>query len=509
MIKVKNAIEKLDEIFEKYNFLFLVPVLALFLYSRFQYLGEISYYMHIDELQEAYDALCLAHFGTTGSGNAASVYMSGSGHNALFILLSALIMKVKGGLFSLKLFRLLSVAAGLFGAAFSYLTVMELTGKKKYAFLEAIIVTCLPIYFISQRAGVEDYLFLEIVPAAYFFLLKGLSSGKRVLYIISGILFGLILLTSESTYFIVPVFLAASAVYIIVMKKADIKSIAALCIPVIVFAVLLLIFGHGSAKLGFSNAVANIKNIKALFWDDLHPFNISSTFGTVFIFSIPLLITGVIVSIAETISCIRRKEYTPGILLWIFALTVIICSLFTEGADLQSGNSLFFAISLLLADGMIYVSKNLKYTFIIEIAVYLICFRIFTYYYFENFNSEVNNSTDHEIGTVVDKSVGEAVKSALKLLPGKEISIITDDFEGRNLMIALYADASPADYQAFKDQDSFSFGIVRVNSGEEPGSNPATVYIIDQAEHQDMIDSLTAQGWGYVYLKEYTICFMQ
>ncbi|MBO4415560.1 MAG: glycosyltransferase family 39 protein, partial [Lachnospiraceae bacterium] len=244
MTKVKNAIEKLDECFEKYNYLFLIPVLALFLYSRFQYLGEISYYIHIDELQEAYDALGIAHFGTISSGSAPSVYMS-DGHNALFILLSAIIMKLKGGLFSLKLFRLLSVAAGLFGAAFSYLTVSELTGRKKYAFLEAIIVTCLPIYFISQRAGVEDYLFLEIVPAAYYFLLKGINSGKRIFYIISGVLWGLILLTSESAYFIVPVFLAVSAVYIFIMKKADIKSIASLCLPVIVFALLLLIFGHG------------------------------------------------------------------------------------------------------------------------------------------------------------------------------------------------------------------------------------------------------------------------
>ena len=506
---IKTAIGKIDELFEKYNYLFLLPVLALFLYSRYQYLGEICYYFHIDELEEAYEAFCISHFGTTSTLGPVSAYIGGTGHNALYIILSALIMKLKGGLFSLKLFRLLSAAAGLFGLVFSYLTVMELTGKKKYAFLEAIVVVTLPIYFISQRAGVEDYLFLEIVPAAYYFLLKGINTKKRLMYVLSGIFWGAALLSCESAYFIVPVFLAATAAYSLLIRKVNLKDLAALICPAAVFAIILLIFGHGTLRLGFSNIPSNIMNFKALIWDDLHPFNISSTFGTMFIFSVPLLVTGIIVSAVETFSCIRKKEYCAEIILWIFTLTVIICSLFTENADIQSGNALFFGISLLLAEGLIYISKNLKWTFIIEIAVYLICFRMFTYYYFENFNSEVNNSSDHEMGTVIDKSVGEAVKSSLKLLPGKSISIITDDFDGRNLVIALFAGASPADYQNFRDQDSFAFGNIRVNTDEEIDTSSDTVYIINQAEHQDIIDTLTSQGWGYVYLKEYTICYMQ
>ncbi|MCR5686426.1 MAG: glycosyltransferase family 39 protein [Lachnospiraceae bacterium] len=487
--------KKAEEIFEKYNYIFLIPLLILYLYTRFQYLGEICYYIHADELEAAYEAMSLAHYRTFGPF-----------HNDLLVILGAATMMLKGGLFSLKLFRLLSVLAGLFGTAFSYMCVLELTGKKKYAFLEAVVVITLPIYFISQRAGVGEYLFLEIVPAAYYFLLKAAGSSKRLYYILSGILWGLIILTGSSAYFIVPVFLTASLIYLIRSKKTSLIDAAALIIPVLIFVPVLFVLGHESMNLGFGNILANIKNFKAVIWDDLHPFNVSSTFGTVFIFSIPLMAVGAVISVADTVSSVKRKEYSFGIILWIYILTVIISDLLTKDADLQTGCSLFFAVSLLLAEGMIYISKNLKWTFIIEIAVYLICFRIFTYYYFENFNSEVNNSTDHEMGIVVDKSVGEAVKAALRLIPGKEIAVISDDFEGRNLMIALFGDASPEDCRNFMDLDEYSFGNIRVvNEYTEDDS----IYVINQAEHQDIIDSLISAGWGCVYLKEYTVCYRQ
>ena len=101
---------KIEEFFEKYNYIFLAAMVFLFVHSRYKYLGEISYYMHRDELESAYQALCLSHFGP----------VPGTGIH-LLVYLGAIIMKLKGGLFSLKLFRLISVAAGLFGMIFSYL----------------------------------------------------------------------------------------------------------------------------------------------------------------------------------------------------------------------------------------------------------------------------------------------------------------------------------------------------------------------------------------------------
>ena len=74
----------------------------------------------------------------------------------------------------------------------------------------------------------------------------------------------------------------------------------------------------------------------------------------------------------------------------------------TENADTRTVNGIFFAISILICEGLIWLCENLRGAFIIEIAVYLICFSAFWNYYKISFNSEVYNSTDFENGTVID-----------------------------------------------------------------------------------------------------------
>lgn len=441
---------KVRALFEKYNLIFLLAIIAVYLYSRWQYLGEICYYMHIDELNGAFDSMSLAR--------------SGSAENlSLYTVAAALMMKLKGGAFSLKLFRLINVAGGLFGLVFSYLTVLEITGKKKYAFLEAVIVTTLPVFYISERAALGDYLFLEIVPAAYYLLLLAIRKSRRSYYVLSGV----------------------------------------------IFIVITAFTGVAGRSFGLTNIPANIRNILSLVWDDGHPFDISSTFGTIYIFSILPLAIGITVSLSRLIKAIKARSFDSSIVLWIYTLLCLIYGLSCKDADIRSCNGIFFAVSLLICEGLVYISENITAALIIETAVYLICFKAFSYYYLENFNSEVNNSTDHEAGIVVDKSIGEAIKTTKKELPDRQIEVISDNFAGRNMMIALFGDASRDEYAAFADEDSFSFGNIHVASGSEYDLSGATVYIINDSEHQDMIGELTSQGFSNIYLKEYTVCFRQ
>ena len=488
---------KIEEFFEKYNYIFLAAMVFLFVHSRYKYLGEISYYMHRDELESAYQALCLSHFGP----------VPGTGIH-LLVYLGAIIMKLKGGLFSLKLFRLISVAAGLFGMIFSYLFTLQITGQKKHAFLEALLVTVLPVFFISQRAGVEDWYFLYIIPAAFFFLLKGIGSEKIYLLVLSGLFFAAALFTNGIAVYTVPVFLIAVSVYLIMLQKAGIRQILALMSLPVAGTVVKLIAEGMRFELHLTGFIPNLMNIKALVWDDSHPFNISSTFGTIYIFSVPVVLVGIFLSVGKVIRAFKSRKYDVDVILWIFALTVTVFTLMTDNADTQTSCAVFFVVSILITEGLAYISDSLKGSYIIVIAAYLISFWAFTHYYYENFNSEVNNSADHEEGIVVDKSIGEAVKTSLKMLPDKDISIISDDFASRNLMIALFGDVSYDEYSRFKDDDSFTSGKIRVNADNEFDTSGNSVYIINQAEHQDIIDNLTAQGWGNLYLKEYTVCFM-
>ncbi len=491
--------KKLEELIEKYALILMIPVFAVYLYTRMKHLGEMSYYLHIDELRSAFDAMTMAKYGGKGEFAAPS----------LFVLANVLIMKVKGGLFSLKLFRLLSVAAGLFGMIFSYLTVQLLTGKKKYAFLEAVIIASLPIYYISQRTGMGAYLFLEIAPAAFYFLIKAVDTGMKKFYVLSGVFWGLILLTHGQAYLIVPVFLAAALVYLLVIKKIDIKAAGLLVIPVVVCALLLLVTGTNAPQLSFANIPQNFMNFKGMFWDDDHPYNISSSFGTIYVFSVPVLIVGAVISIGKMITAFKNRTYDISVILWMLAVISFLVDLMTKNADISTTNCLFFITTILIIEGLVYISENLNGAYLIELLTYTVCFVVFTYFYFVNFNSSVNNSTDHEQGIVVDKSVGEAVKESLKILPDKDICIMSDDFEGKDLMVALYAGATCEEYEQIKDSEEFSFGRIRAVSDEEFDMSGNSVYLINQAERQEQIDKLTESGWGNVFLKEYVICYMQ
>ncbi len=501
--------KKFGEIFEKYSIFFLLPLVAIYLYTRIDYLGETSYYLHIDELEAAYESMCIANVGTDSLSDIPSLFFRGlgEGHNALLIYAGALLFKLRGGLFSLKLFRLISVFGGLFSMIFSYLAASEITGSKKYAYLEAVLVTSLPVFFITQRTGVEDYLFLEIVPAAIFFMLIGVRHKRKLYFVLSSVLWILCLLSSESSYFIVPAFVVLSVIYLFLIKEIDIPKALVLCVPCAAIFLLLIITGCGSTHMGISNIIPNIINIKKLFWNDLHPYNSAPMFGSIYIFSVPVLIIGIIASIRNAIISVRSRSYSVYVILWIFIICALIGDLATADADIQTGCSLFFAISLLITEGLAYISENLKWSYVVEIVLYLSMLWIFSYFYYVNHNSAVNNSTDHELGIVVDKSAGEAVKTTIRLLPDRDMNIMCDDFEGRDLLIALYASASPSDYINAKGLGSYSYDKVRVNYDDVIDESGNTVYIINDAEHRDVIDALTSQGWANIYMKEYTICY--
>ncbi len=501
--------KKTEAFFERYNYLFLLPILIVYLWTRYRYLGEVCYYLHIDELQAAYESLCLAVFGRDSLSVTPSLFFPGlgEGHNALYIYLSAILMKLKGGLFSHKLFKLISLAGGLLCLIFSYLTVCEISGSRTKAYLEAMLITTLPVFVISQRTGMEEYLFLEILPAAFFFLIKAVKSSKKLFYLIGGILFGLLLFTSETAYIILPLFMTSTVIYLMSLKKTDFRRAVFLSAPTLIFLILLLLISHGRLEMGVGNILTNIKNIRAFFWDDGHPFDVSTTFGTIYFFSVPFVVLGVVLTLKKVISSIKEKSYNEWVMLWLFALLILLCNLMLKNADIRTCNPIFFIISIFLTEGFIYLCDNLKGAYLIIIVLYLMSFGIFTHYYYENFNSEVNNSLDHESGIIVDKSIGEAVKEAMNSMPDKNIVIYAEDFSGRNLMIALFAGASPADYRAFSESDSFSFRRISVNPEGAMDESGDTIYIINQAEYPDIVDQMINQGWGNQYLKEYTILY--
>ncbi len=500
--------KKLEDFIEDHSILFLAAIAVAYLGSRVLQLGNIPYYMHKDELETAFRTVSVAHFG----------YADHAGQFPLYVYAAAFLMKLKGGMFSLKLFRLVSVAAGFTGLVFTYLYILQMTGKRKYGLLGAVLVLTLPVFFVSQRTGIPYYLFLELMPAAFYFLIKGIDSDRKLLYVISSVLFSLTLLADGPALIIVPIFLVVTYIYLLIIKKARAKDL--LFFHLIPFAVVMLsvVFTFApDTGMDPSRFLSNITGLGRLLNDE-HPYNASSSFGTLFIFSIPVLIVGCVVSFKKVISTFKEKSYDARVILWIFTFSSLVCTLLSSDGDIPKNSHVFFWATALMCEGLIYISENLRYAYLIEIAAHLFLLLVLGQYYYINFNSELNNSEDHEQGIVVDKSVGEAIKATEAEFGDRNICVITENFDGRNLMVAAYTAASPAEYESFKDKDDFSIGNVSVVSpgdGEAAASDVDisedgdTVYVINEAEHGDIIEKLTQNGWGAMYVKEYTVCYRQ
>ena len=417
----------------------MIPVIVAFIYTRCVNIGDIPYYLDKEELDAAMSAMSIA----LGNGNLLA-------SPSALVYVAAAIFGLRGGLFSIRIFRLLAVAGGLFGMIFSYLTVWEMTGKKRYGFLEAITVVSLPVFYLSQRSCVPAFRLLDIVPAAFFFLIKSVRSPKHSYRI------------------------AAAFFWIL--------------------ALIIWIFDNRVMGPGF--IPSNIMNIKALLWDDGHPFNVISGFGTVYVFSLPVAVVGMIVSFRKAFISIKEKKVDAYVILWVYILIMFIAGMMAENADTRTFNGLFFAVSLLICEGLIIFCENLKGVMIIEVLVYLAAFILFSSFYHENINSEINNSRDHEEGTVIDPGLGETIQSAAIVFPDRDIAVVGDDFSGRDLIIELYGNT-----------DSYSSDRISVDIEEITDLSGSTVYIIDQFKHQDMINYLLSYGWKTAVTKEYTICY--
>ena len=503
--------KKAGDFFEKYNLIFLILIGGVYLFTRIFCAGEIPYYIHIDELQEAYEALCTACYGTDSTGALPGVYFNGftNGHSAFLIYMGALLIKLRSGSFSLKLFRLIPAFGGLFGLVFSYLFVWKQTGKKKNAFIAAVLVLSLPVFFVSERNFTEDFLCLSIIPAAFFFLLWGIREGKALLFLFSGLLFSLTMFSSQKTLLIIPVFLIFTVLYLIFTAKSGKACVAALCVPVIISLSVLCLSSGIKLDLSCAKLMANIPGIRKLFWDDGHDFNVIPGFGTIYFFSVPVIIPGIVVSLKKAADSFKNKTFEEYVPLWILLIVGLITGLLSSNPGTGVSCPVFFTITILIAEGIIWICDKVKGVLPAVICVYLLGLLVLCQSYFVNYNSELNHSKDHEEGILIDKSAGEALKAALKLFPGKKIAVCSGDFEGRNLLIALYGGASPSDYRDFCDKDSFSFGNIRVNPEEDTDLSGGSVYVIDQGTYPELIDAFTSGGWGIMPLKEYTVFYPQ
>ena len=446
-----------------YNII-LIAIIVIGVAIRIWKFGGIPGGFNQDGAMAAVDGKALADYGTDRFGTWLPAHLYAWAYGQMSSLLSyliAIIVKIFG--LSTVTARLPQLLASLMGGAFFYLFIKDAFGKGA-GLIAAAFVAIDPWHLLQSRWALDCNLLPHFFMGGLYFLHKGLVGKKKFVYI-SMIFYGLCMYCYGITIYTIPAFLAAAAVYYIVKKRLDIKTV------VISVGVYLLIawpflltmavnfFKWDTIKLPFvtiqyfkdsirSNDILlfsdqfmtqlgsnfrSLMNTTFLQKKDL-PWNDITGFGTTFLCSMPLFIAG--------IAGIRSVKSDGVKSLAVFAiLTGVWVGLLTNNVNVNRINIIYYGIMMFEVIGIYFVITELKYSKWAMATVYVILGILLVSTYFTSYADEIGGCFYYGFGD----ALAEAEDS------GAERIYVTADAQGKGYrgtseIITMFYDKTDAKY---------------------------------------------------------------
>lgn len=524
-IKIKKEIIKLKEKIAQNEFykehidkkklvlcFYIILFLAIFLGTY--KVTTIPNGLHVDEAGMAYDSYCISNYGVDRYLNKLPVYLInfGQGQSVLYTYLESLLIKCVG--LSVLSIRLPSIIFGIISIIVSYLLVKNEYGNK-FALLFMMIITISPWHIMAYRWGLDCNLLSPMIIISIYLLV---NSKNKIQYILAGLSMGLTLYTYALSYIIIPIFLALSTIYMLYTKKIKIINVIIYLIPIILLAIPLLLtclinLGcldeiksfitipklpiERMTEIKLSNIINNIQNIKFIFMGDWLEYNAFPAYGTLYLFTIPFCIMGIIIEIKKMIVSIRNKKFSIGSLMLFLALATIICVLLIVDPNINKANAIFISLIFFVCVAIKDTYLNYKKMFWIIYLLYLIEFIFFIKFYFIEYNKVYENQKyfDHELMPVVSY-VEEKYND-------KEIYIMTQ-ISQPYIYTLLNDKTSPYDYnQTFEEHDDwFKYGKYYFYKKE---IDEDAVFIVK--ENDELINNLEKQKFKFEYINNYTVAY--
>ena len=487
---------------EHYYPVFLLLIFAVFLFSRLLKLEVFPNGFHVDELSMAVDAKSILYHGTDRGGIRYPVYFRnyGGGQNALYIYIQALILRfLKPTIFA---FRVQAVFWGAVCFFAMFGTAYELTGSRAWALSGPVLVTVLPVYVMSERWGLEAYLFLPFSAIVLFLAIRAVKSGRTRDWILTGIFMGLSLYTYAVSYIVWPVFLVLSFVYLLYLKKINIRQVLSFVIPLGIIAFPLILFQlvnfriippfhlglsdffplpeKRERELGIRFMKKSIMFIgKLLLGGEKLSYNSVSEFGTIYLFLIPFMAIGLIICIYKTFVSVKTKTFSCHALILFFWIGSTVFMLLLKNPAVNRLNMIFMPFLLFIVTGVHSVmDKNtpaIAWTIFWTGASFL----FFMYFYFFMMNNIYGR---HELFT--DSSFGRAIELSEKYFMKDENTHIYVQFDNQAIsrnQQTFYFGGGPDDVYS---DDINTYGNVTSGLPEEIDINENAVYIIgDEFAH--------------------------
>ncbi len=400
-----------------YRLLLLLVVLTAVAVRVYQF-GLIPGGVNQDGAMAAVDARALADYGTDRFGMKFPIHLTAWGYGQMSTMLSWLMIPFIR-LFGLNTvtMRLPQLIVSLAGLLCLYLFIRNMFGK--YAALAVLSFAAVnPWHILQSRWALDCNLFPHFFLAGLFLLHRALMNRiHRGLLCASMILFGLCMYCYGVSLYTVPVFLLGACLYLIcsrtispghavlaflVYLSTAWPFIAVMAInffgleSIEVFRLFTLprfpasvrshdiLFFSGDIPGQLIDNCRSLVNITLLQKKDL-PWNDLEGFGSMYLFSIPFGITGLI----SLLRVFRRK--TGAKLILLFLLSGIWCGLITGNVNINRLNIIYYPIMILSGLGIYQVFRWIPRPPVrwgVAMA-YLLSFALFTHTYFTSYAREI------------------------------------------------------------------------------------------------------------------------
>lgn len=508
------------------NWIMLSFLSLLFLATRLFRLKVVpfgAHVMHIDEIGAAYDAFCISNFGVDQYLYKFPVYFKcfGEGQNALYTYLAAIVFKIAG--ISIFKFRLVAVACA-FAAFISLYFLGKRLMTETYALVAMALMISMPVFMMSEHWGLECYLFLSFAMIAMSLTIKAAADKNSGWYLAAGIAWGLTLYNYAITYVTIPPFIVLTVIYLLYLRKADLKEAVLFVSPVVLLGIPLLIqqlvmmgvippftflgiidfwkpeyYRYGSISI--TNLWSNIRTSSFIaLGSDFISYNSNEWFGTIYYISIPFVFIGLAAVIKKTIVSVRTRTYDAWSIVFLYYLSARIVILFVTRPNVNRVNGLYLAYLLFTVLGIkLAVEKvNKKWFSVIIAASYLVLFITFSYFYFTYLgynDGHYRTHLDFTEGDVVDTQPGEAIRMAKNIAGGREVYALMNNGWYTDYAIALFSETPPYDYSNDEDYENDSYNGAKWQLPEELDLTGKVVYVIDN-DLQHITDYLASEGFN-------------
>ncbi len=414
--------KKLTFFLNEYHKYVLFSLIILFLFIRLIQLDELFVGLHIDETGIMYDAYTLAYFNVDRYLNSFPVYMInfGGGQSALYTYLAAILFR----LFSPSVFwlRIPIVISNLMLCTSVYILVKK-SISKNWALFSFVFMMLIPFSMMYTRFALDCNLFVGFLSAFVVLFDYALDKQENKWFVFCGVFLGITLYTYILSWMLLPLVLLATMIYLVYVKKVNIKQMMFMLIPAFImalplFGVLIVnIFGLESIEITYftiskmffwrqgeislNNVFDNFNFLWSALTYDAFDYNSNALFGTIYYTMIPCFFVGLFVICKETIKSIKDKKYSIFTMISIIFIANYILNLMIADPNVSKANSWYFSIGYITVFGLRYLYQKYEKIGILFLTSFAVSSLLFMAVFYSDSSKDLNYLFKDGIGELI------------------------------------------------------------------------------------------------------------